>query len=133
MHYLGKLSFRNVSFEHRDESEQALSILILKNYQVIFSQASKTIKKVIDEWGNNKDEIVKFLLDKVEIIRTEVPEGTDLNHYFEIMNTRGEQLEKHEILKARLMKVLPTAIEQSLFAKNLGCMLRYESLCCDGI
>ena len=33
------------------------------------------------------------------------------------MNTRGEQLEKHEILKARLMKVLPTAIEQSLFAK----------------
>ena len=66
---------------------------------------------------DNKDEFVKFLLDKVEIIRTEVPEGTDLNHYFEIMNTRGEQLEKHEILKARLMKELPTPIEQSLFAK----------------
>ena len=55
-------------------------------------------------------------MDKVEIIRTEVPEGTDLNHYFEIMNTRGEQLEKHEILKARLMKELPIS-EQSLFAK----------------
>ena len=117
MHHLDKLVFRNVCFEHRDESEQALSNLNSEKLPSNFSQALKTIKKVIDEWENNKNEIVKFLLDKVEIIRTEVPEGTDLNHYFEIMNTRGEQLEKHEILKARLMKVLPTPIEQSLFAK----------------
>ena len=117
MHYLGKLNFRNVFFEHRDESEQALSNLNSKKLPSNFSQALETIKKVIDEWGNNKDEIVKFLLDKVEIIRTEVPEGTDLNHYFEIMNTRGEQLEKHEILKARLMEKLSEGIEQSLFAK----------------
>ena len=117
MHYLGELSFRNVSFEHRDESEQALSNLNSKKLSSNFSQALETIKKVIDEWRNNKDEIVKFLLDKVEIIRTEVPEGTDLNHYFEIMNTRGEQLEKHEILKARLMEKLSEGIEQSLFAK----------------
>ena len=117
MHHLDKLVFRNVCFEHRDESEQALSNLNSEKLPSNFSQALKTIKKVIDGWGNDKDEIVKFLLDKVEIIRTEVPEGTDLNHYFEIMNTRGEQLEKHEILKARLMKVLPTPIEQSLFAK----------------
>ena len=117
MHHLDKLVFRNVCFEHRDESEQALSNLTSETLPSNFSQALKTIKKVIDEWGNNKDEIVKFLLDKVEIIRTEVPEGTDLNHYFEIMNTRGEQLENHEILKARLMKELPTAIEQSSFAK----------------
>ena len=117
MHHLDKLVFRNVSFEHRDESEQALSNLNSETLPSNFSQALKTIKKVFDEWGNNKDEIVKFLLDKVEIIRTEVPEGTDLNHYFEIMNTRGEQLEKHEVLKARLMKKLSGDIEKSLFAK----------------
>ena len=116
MHHLGKLSFIKVLFEHRDESEQALSNLNSKKLPSNFSQALKTIKKVIDEWGNNKDEIVKFLLENVEIIRTEVPEGTDLNHYFEIMNTRGEQLEKHEVLKARLMDILPEN-EQSLFAK----------------
>ena len=117
MHHLDKLVFRNVCFEHRDESEQALSNLNSETLPSNFSQALKTIKKVIDEWGNNKDEIVEFLLDKVEIIRTEVPEGTDLNHYFEIMNTRGEQLEKHEVLKARLMKKLSEDIEKSLFAK----------------
>jgi len=33
------------------------------------------------------------------------------------MNTRGEQLEKHEVLKARLMKKLSENIEKSLFAK----------------
>jgi hypothetical protein len=39
-------------------------------------------------------------------MRVKVPADTDLNHYFEIMNNRGEQLEKHEVLKARMMKEL---------------------------
>ena len=120
MHYLGKLNFRNVFFEHRDESEQALSNLNSEKLPSNFSQALEIINKGIHEWGDNKTNFAKFLLEKVEIIRTEVPEGTDLNHYFEIMNTRGEQLEKHEILKARLMKKLPKGIKQSLFAKIWG-------------
>ena len=45
-------------------------------------------------------------LVRTRLYRIEVPVGTDLNHYFEIMNTRGEQLEQHEILKARLMEPL---------------------------
>ena len=39
----------------------------------------------------------------MRIIRTTLPAKTDLNHYFEVMNSRGEQLEKHEIVKAALM------------------------------
>lgn len=116
MHQLGKLGSKNVFFEHRDESEQALSNLNSEKLPSNFSQALEIINKGIHEWGDNKTNIAKFLLEKVEIIRTEVPEGTDLNHYFEIMNTRGEQLEKHEVLKARLMDILPEN-EQSLFAK----------------
>ncbi|MEE1210468.1 MAG: DUF262 domain-containing protein, partial [Parafannyhessea umbonata] len=48
------------------------------------------------------DELSSFRrkLSRTSLYRIEVPEGTDLNHYFEIMNTRGEQLEQHEILKA---------------------------------
>lgn len=45
-------------------------------------------------------------LKNVVIYRIEVPEHTDLNHYFEIMNTRGEQLEQSDVLKARLMSEL---------------------------
>jgi hypothetical protein len=51
-------------------------------------------------------EFADYLLDRVCIVRVKVPERTDLNHYFEIMNNRGEQLEKHEVLKSKLMDVL---------------------------
>lgn len=47
-----------------------------------------------------------YLFDRVRIVRVTVPEKTDLNHYFEIMNSRGEQLEKHEVLKSKLMDAL---------------------------
>ena len=116
MHHLGKLGFKNVFFEHRDESEKALSNLNSEKLPSNFLQALEIINKGIYVWGDNKTNITRYLLEKVEIIRTEVPEGTDLNHYFEVMNTRGEQLEKHEVLKARLMDMLPEN-EQSLFAK----------------
>ena len=59
---------------------------------------------------------LQYLLDHVRILRTQLPEGTDLNHYFEVMNTRGQQLEKHEILKARLMEPLPQG-DQAAFSK----------------
>lgn len=49
------------------------------------------------------NEFKNFINEQVKICRTIVPKDTDLNHYFEIMNTRGEQLEKHEIIKAQLM------------------------------
>lgn len=45
-------------------------------------------------------------LERTCLYRIEVPDRTDLNHYFEIMNTRGEQLEQHEVLKAWLMEPL---------------------------
>ena len=51
------------------------------------------------------------------LYRIEVPEHTDLNRYFEIMNTRGEQLEQHDILKAQLMDYLPNQKEQEFFSR----------------
>ena len=68
----------------------------------------------------NKENFDKTLfiekLSKVVVYRIEVPENTDLNRYFEIMNTRGEQLEQHDILKATLMRCLPDN-EKDVFAK----------------
>lgn len=56
-------------------------------------------------------------LSRVVIYRIEVPENTDLNRYFEIMNTRGEQLEQHDILKAYLMEFLDKDSDKVVFAK----------------
>ena len=49
---------------------------------------------------------LSFLLDNVKITVSELPRETDLNHYFEVMNTRGMQLEKHEVVKAHLIGLL---------------------------
>ncbi|GAT63650.1 GmrSD restriction endonuclease domain-containing protein [Paludibacter jiangxiensis] len=72
----------------------------------------KTAKRALERILNEKEfnlsieEFTTFLLDKVTILRVPVPTDTDLNHYFEIMNSRGEQLEKHEVLKAKCLEVL---------------------------
>lgn len=59
------------------------------------------------DWAD--DELAKFknyFLRNVHIVRYQVPKDVDLNHYFEVMNSRGEQLEKHEIVKAMLSREL---------------------------
>ena len=46
-----------------------------------------------------------------------VPKDVDLNHYFEVMNSRGEQLEKHEIVKSILCQHLKKKNEMSIFSR----------------
>jgi len=64
----------------------------------------------------NVQNFAKNFYENVYLFRVEVPEETDLNHYFEIMNNRGEQLEKHEIVKALLMGKISETKEQIKFA-----------------
>ena len=61
------------------------------------------------------DKITKKLND-VYIVRVQVPENTDLNNYFEVMNTRGEQLELHHIAKARMINELNDDNDKKLAA-----------------
>lgn len=49
----------------------------------------------------------KHVFECLKLVHVELPKGTDMNWYFEIMNSRGEQLEKHEILKARILDKVP--------------------------
>ena len=51
-------------------------------------------------------EFREYFTHKVHIIHYQVPKDVDLNHYFEVMNSRGEQLEKHEIVKSILSQCL---------------------------
>lgn len=68
----------------------------------------------------NKTEIEAFnyfFLHHVHIIHYCVPKDVDLNHYFEVMNSRGEQLEKHEIVKSTLSQYLKNKTEMSTFSR----------------
>ena len=66
------------------------------------------IKILKENIGRDDFDKNKFIekLSRVILYQIEVPENTDMNRYFEIMNTRGEQLEQHDILKAKLMDYL---------------------------
>ena len=76
---------------------------ITAGYQIL----KKSFEDIVGKASGNvtNEDYLKYLLENVIIYRISVPQDTDLNHYFEIMNTRGEQLEKHEILKAKLLSV----------------------------
>ncbi|MDO4997359.1 MAG: DUF262 domain-containing HNH endonuclease family protein [Neisseria sp.] len=100
-----------LTFEHRATSQQILAKLQQSPKQLgnsTLEQGYQIIEQALRKL-ENEGEFKDFLLNKVQIIYTEVPPATDLNHYFEIMNNRGEQLEKHEIIKARLMSSLKEA------------------------
>lgn len=71
--------------------------------------------------ADEKSSFTSYFKSNVHIIHYQVPKDIDLNHYFEIMNSRGEQLEKHEIVKANLMEKLETDEERRLFNKIWEC------------
>lgn len=112
--YLINIQQPNLSFANRPISTKTISELsenlghlkshnsITDAYNIITSKLSQILK----ESDIEITKFSKYLFEKVTILRVEVPKDTDLNHYFEIMNNRGEQLEKHEIVKSKLMSKL---------------------------
>jgi hypothetical protein len=83
---------------------------IFSAYEICRSGLTKKIK----ENDLNIQQFADYLYRFVIILRVPLPKGIDLNHYFEIMNSRGEQLEKHEVLKAVLMKVFNSVDKPSV-------------------
>lgn len=67
-----------------------------------FNYAQEALKDIVGEKKADIDAFKYYFLNKMRIIHYRVPKDVDLNHYFEVMNSRGEQLEKHEIVKAKL-------------------------------
>ena len=68
-----------------------------------YGHAKDALKKVLEERQLAPQSFVDYLFEKVIIFRSILPEDLDLNLYFERFNSRGEQLEAHEILKAQMM------------------------------
>ncbi|WP_454986173.1 GmrSD restriction endonuclease domain-containing protein [Capnocytophaga bilenii] len=106
-----EISF-NLNFQARSECRQFFNELsegkslpeIPKTQNL--KQGVEIIESVFNEiflTDKDKETFRDKFFKQTYIFRTELPKETELNHYFEIMNNRGEQLEKHEILKAQLM------------------------------
>ncbi|EAK0817515.1 DUF262 domain-containing protein [Campylobacter lari] len=67
-------------------------------------QALETIANWFKEnIKENIKEFSDFIYNNVKFVFVELAENTDLNRFFIRMNNRGKQLEKHEILKVRLL------------------------------
>ena len=97
----------NSNQEYKETIKEAYE-LIIKNLHLKLKENNITINK-----------FSQYLFQYVKILRVPVPFDTDLNHYFEIMNNRGEQLEKHEILKSKFLEILNT-IEDEKECKKLS-------------
>lgn len=109
----------NAGYRHRIEF--AIRPQVKKFFQAEFTgdtvSSSETgglqdaLKEIRDFPNNRKQEgdevdlhkLTTFIREKVQLVFTEVPEDTDLNKLFEVINNRGVQLQHHEILKARLL------------------------------
>lgn len=98
-----------------------------KNYDKALKSLGDDGKCNVSELNNGYDCIKKYLtkdlfdkitqkLNDIYIVRVQVPENTDLNNYFEVMNTRGEQLELHHIAKARMINELHDDNDKKLAA-----------------
>lgn len=74
-----------------------------------FGYAERAKEDIVD--AADMEKFKDYFLNSVHIIRYTVPKDVDLNHYFEVMNSRGEQLEKHEIVKAKLSGILRSESE----------------------
>jgi uncharacterized protein with ParB-like and HNH nuclease domain len=99
-----QISTRSLEAAYKGEflNESSDEELYKKNIKHAYEVCQKyLLKKEIQDFTLNK--FASYLINKVILLRVPLPKGIDLNHYFEIMNSRGEQLEKHEILKAKLM------------------------------
>ncbi len=110
----------NLAFDSRQKSTDTLGALFNEGVDVAISensdyngeiiQAYYDIKKALGQMnpktGFGIEAFYEYLTSNVHILRVSVPPDTELNHYFEIMNNRGEQLEKHEVLKAKFLAAL---------------------------
>ncbi|KGF29303.1 DUF262 domain-containing protein [Prevotella histicola] len=80
-----------------------------------YKYAENAYKDYVED--SEQDAFRQYFLNNVHLIRYEVPKDVDLNHYFEVMNSRGEQLEKHEIVKSLLSQYLDEKTERTTFSR----------------
>ena len=124
--FLGERSKLRLDFIARQDDQIFLQNL-LKNQEnnkkgaevnEIMVKAIDTIKTfMLNDVKKNKKAFAQYIYEQTQFIGVILPKNVDLNKYFETMNSRGTQLEKHEILKARLLGKIKDTDKQAQYAE----------------
>jgi len=61
------------------------------------------LEKTYNDKQIDKESFLTYIKEQVKLVVTIVPQDTDLNKLFELINGRGEQLQQHQILKAKIL------------------------------
>jgi uncharacterized protein with ParB-like and HNH nuclease domain len=124
--FLGEKSKLRLDFIARKDDQLYLQSLLdghednKKGAEVneIMVNAIKTIEVFMaNDVKEKKDAFAQYIYKQTQFIGVILPENVDLNKYFETMNSRGTQLEKHEILKARLLGEIKDEKKQAQYAE----------------
>lgn len=105
------------TYEARPKASRTLELLPEKDQKLPPDESHDTViadaSALIHMLASNKDQenwispdVARYIKSSVKLVRMTIPQSTDLNRYFEVMNTRGVQLRPVDIVKARLMKYL---------------------------
>ena len=86
--FLKKINKGNIENEYKDINHNLIENL-------------RFIKSFLNE--KNDDDFINWIYSNVKFVLTKLTKEIDVNKYFEVMNNRGVQLEKHHILKANLL------------------------------
>lgn len=128
-------------YEARPKATRTLEFLPKKDQKLpeneSFDTAIADASALIHTLASKKDQenwicpkVAEYIKSSVKLVRMTIPQSTDLNRYFEVMNTRGVQLRPVDIVKARLMKHLQREDQAVFEAVWRGCsdMSRYVQM-----
>lgn len=94
-----------LDYEIRDEDNAFLKAKDYENKNLDLCK-NENMRENLIVILQNKDRLTEELLNKISFTITTLPPDTDITRYFELINSRGVQLEKHQILKAKFLSCL---------------------------
>ena len=104
-----------LQFSVREAENIYLKELLEKSLEDLSTKNTEVNRRIIDAINvihkffkgvkpeKNLPTFADYIFNHAKLVATILPSNMDLNKYFEVMNNRGVQLEKHEILKAQLL------------------------------
>lgn len=108
--FINKQNKSDNDFKDLSKKNPNIHYRITKGLETIAEWFEKNIPK---EESDDKSKLVSFAEylygnneTGVRFVLVELVKDTDLNQFFVRMNNRGKQLEKHEILKSRLLNII---------------------------